>query len=171
MSLVQLSADVSHFIPWSWWVVQDEFRSWFRDRFDIAWSWLVIQDEFSFWLSIAVIPLLAWAVVRGTLAISKDVWMLMRAFWVLRKIISVIIAVGQKVMRMFGLTRKHDQGSQTDEWEPPSLPDEIFYKGKKDVFHLRGCHYLSLSDHDTFSKRACSQCNKLWNKGMLPLPL
>ena len=151
MSLVQWGTDVSRFSSWSWFEVQHELS--------IEWG------------HIAVITVLAWAVVRGMMAVSKDIWMLMRAFWVLRKIISVIIAVGQKVMRMFGLIRKHDQGSQTDEWEPPSLPDEIFYKGKKDVFHLRGCHYLSLSDHDTFSKRACSQCNKLWNKGMLPLPL
>ena len=124
---------------------------------------------------IAVTVVAAWAVLRGLMGFGKDVWSLMRVFscqfWVLRKIISVIIAVGQKVMRMFGLIRKHDQGSQTDEWEPPSLPDEIFYKGKKDVFHLRGSHYLSLSDHDTFSKRACSQCCRLFNKSALPLPL
>ena len=101
---------------------------------------------------------------------GKDVWSLM-GFGkdVFRKIISVIIAVGQKVMRMFGLIRKHDQGSQTDEWEPPSLPNEIFYNDKKDVFHLRGCHYLSFSDHNTFSKRACSTCSKLFNKSVLPL--
>ena len=150
MSLVQWSVDVSHWAEWSWWVVEDEFRS---------------------WCYIAVIPLLAWAVVRGTLAISKDVWMLMRVFSVLLRLFSVLRSVCQKVMRMLGLIRKMDQGSQTDEWEPPCLPSEIFFKDRKEVYHLRGCHYLKMSEHGTFSKRACSQCERLWNKGMLPLPL
>ena len=168
MSLAQRGADVSHFIRESSLSLLaliegvqpqlSEISAWFREISSAWTSWLIVQDEFNFWLSIAVFGL---STLGGALAVSK----------VIRKIISVILAVCQKVMRMFGLIRKHDQGSQTDEWEPPSLPTEIFYKDKKDVYHLRGCHYLSFSDHGTFSKRACSTCYKLWNKGVLPLPL
>ena len=169
MSLAQRGADVSHFIRESSLSLLaliegvqpqlSEIRAWFRESTSACWSWLIVQDEFNFWLSIAVFGL---STLAGALAVSK----------VIRKIISVILAVCQKVMRMFGcIRRRRDQGSQTDEWEPPSLPTEIFYKDKKDVYHLRGCHYLSFSDRGTFSKTACSQCYKLWNKGVLPLPL
>ena len=64
------------------------------------------------------------------------------------------------VLSIFGFNfRKFkDSGMQTDEYEYPKLPDQVFWKKGSEVYHVRGCHFLGPNVHELYFKRSCHLC-------------
>ena len=104
--------------------------------------WQPYEDMVNF-ERMAMSILVAIMVVRGTLSFGTDI--VRFAFWVLS-------FVG------INMRKYKDTGMQTEEYEYPRLPDQVFWKKGSEVYHVRGCHFLGPNVHELYSKRACHQC-------------
>ena len=85
----------------------------------------------------------ATLVLKGTLSFGKD-----------------FVRFSAWVLSIFGFNfRKFkDSGMQTDEYEYPKLPDQVFWKKGSEVYHVRGCHFLGPNVHELYFKRSCHLC-------------
>ena len=91
-----------------------------------------------------------------TLQIGTAIIVVVSTMLLIRGVVSMLLDFKAFVFYL-GCKRFKDQASQTDEYEYPSLPDQILFKSKSDVYHLSGCQYLG-GGADVVSKRACYLC-------------
>ena len=86
---------------------------------------------------------IAIVVMRGILSFGKD-----------------FVRFSGWMLSIFGYNFRQfrDVGIQTEEYEYPKLPDQMFFKKGSDLYHLRACHFLGGDERELYSKRACHQC-------------